>query len=455
MFVRARGQSASLGIGKIISRSGQRCSVEFFNAPFSELTIVGFDESEIEVIRLPEQTRIYHFDDGIGAWEIGRLLDDQGDRQFIKFPNGVSRHLTVSDVFVRSGRPILDPTPFLAAKINETPRFADGRSRFVRSIITQRAAVMGMSAVTSSAVELEAHQIEVVRRVLQDPVQRYLLADEVGLGKTIEAGILIRQHVIDTEGLASVLVVAPGALIQQWRSEFESKFFLGYCLDKTVHVVALDDGARIRSLLGAATMLVVDEAHHLTDRRSVADRNLYGHIAAAARSIERILLLSATPALYNERGFLEMLHLLDPETYALDDEEGFRNRIENRQALAEIVAGLTPENVLFLDFTLDRLAELFPHDEMLAEQTKQLRAVSDTMPSEDDPRLIEAVGLVRSHLSESYRLHRRILRHRRRGIAGLTPGRAGIQIVDYASPETGSLLEALEDWRLESHFWDP
>lgn len=448
MFVRARGQLASLGIGKLISRTGQRCSVEFFDAPVSEPKIVDLDGAEIEEVRLAEQTRIYHFNDDMGAWEIGRLLDDQGDKQFIKFPNGVSRRLMVSDVFVRSGRPILDPTAFLAAKISETPRFADGRSKFVRSIITQRAAAMGMSAVTSSAVELEAHQIEVVRRVLQDPVQRYLLADEVGLGKTIEAGILVRQHVIDTGNLASVLVVAPDVLVEQWRSELGSKFFLGHCLDKTVHVAALGDGARIRSLLDAATMLVVDEAHHLTDRRSMTDQNLYGDIAAAARGIERILLLSATPALHNERGFLEMLHLLDPDTYALDDEEGFRSRIEKRQALAEIVAGLTPENALFLDSTLDRLAELFPHDEMLAEQTKQLRAVSDTMPSEDDPRLVEAVGLVRSHLSESYRLHRRILRHRRRGIAGLTPGRVGMQVVNYASPQTASLLDALEDWRL-------
>jgi ATP-dependent helicase HepA len=85
----------------------------------------------------------------------------------------------------------------LARQINETPMFAEARSGFVRAIIGQRAACQGMSALYSSVIELDSHQVEVVRRVLQDPAQRYLLADEVGLGKTIEAGILIRQYVHD------------------------------------------------------------------------------------------------------------------------------------------------------------------------------------------------------------------------------------------------------------------
>ena len=124
---------------------------------------------------------------------------------------------------MRWARPIADPTPFLDGKINETPRFADSRSAFVRSLLSQRAASMGMSAMPSSAVELEAHQIEVVRRILQDPVQRYLLADEVGLGKTIEAGVLIRQVILDAAEDALVLVIVPGPLVPQWRSELETK----------------------------------------------------------------------------------------------------------------------------------------------------------------------------------------------------------------------------------------
>ncbi|GEO12615.1 protein DpdE [Microvirga aerophila] len=456
MLVRANGGNwASLGVGKIIKRLGEHCAVEYFDAPTSAPVVHEIEVVHLEAITLPEQTRVYHYN-SVGAWEIGRILDDQGDRQLVRFPNGVTKHLDVSDVFVRWSVPIADPTPFLANKINESPRFSDGRSAFMRSLIAQRAASMGMSALLSSAVELEAHQIEVVRRILQDPVQRYLLADEVGLGKTIEAGVLIRQCVLDSADDAWILVLVPEPLIAQWRSELSSKFFLEHSLDKRVHVIAHGDADRIRSLIGKATMLVIDEAHHLTDMRSTGDQGIYHEIAAAVSEIERILLLSATPALHNERGFLRMLHLLDAKTYPLDGEAAFRRKIEARQVLAEIVAGLTPENVLYLDYTIDQLAHLFPNDGLMQEHASALHAVIDQMPGEDDPGLIEAIGRVHAHLSEVYRLHRRILRHRRRSIGGLTPDRSGVQIIEYSSPDMAALTAAMDDWRFAevSHLGD-
>ena len=448
MFVRAvEGRYASLGIGKRISRQGTICTVEYFDAPTSELVVHDIDEAFLESVALAEQTRIYHFDGEAGFWEIGRLLDDHGQSQLVQFPNSRSKHLRSDAVFVRWARPIQDPTPFLANRINESPRFSDGRSAFIRSHMQQRAVSMGMSALLSSAVELEAHQLEVVRRILQDPVQRYLLADEVGLGKTIEAGVLIRQCVLDFEHECTVLVIVPDALVNQWRSELSTKFFLGRCLDRSVHVVALHDGEKIVEMLPRATMLVIDEAHHLTARGPGEAKTSYAEIARAAPAIERVLLLSATPALHNQRGFLEMLHLLDPSTYPLDGEDTFRRKIEGRQALAEIVAGLTPENALYLDYTVDRLVALFSDDPLLQEHGEALRAVLETMPSEDDPALVEAIGRVHAHLSEVYRLHRRILRHRRSSVTGLTPNRSGAEIVRYRSSDRAALTAAMDDWR--------
>ena len=442
-----KGSHAQLGVGKLVSRTADRCSIEYFDAPNSDCIVHDVSVGDFEAVTLPGQSRVYYFNSAIGAWEIGRLLDDHGDSQFVRFPNGADRWLNISEVFARWAKPIVEPSQFLGGKINETPRFADGRSAFVRSLTLQRAVTMGISALASSAVELEGHQIEVARRILQDPVQRYLLADEVGLGKTIEAGILIRQCVLDCGDEALVVIVVPEFLVAQWRSELQTKFFLGHCLDKSIRVLSLKDAERIAPLLGRASMLVIDEAHHLTGRRAPSDLCLYEAIAAAAPQIERILLLSATPALHNERGFLEMLHLLDPDNYPLNDEVGFRRRIESRQALAEIVAGLTPENALYLDYTLDRLVELFPDDGILQQQVNVLRAVTDGMPAENDPDLIDAVGRLRAHLSEVYRLHQEILRHRRSGVGGLAPGRAGAQIIRYDSPAMARLYEAIEDWR--------
>ena len=143
---------------------------------------------------------------------------------------------------------------------------------------------MDMSALLPSAIELEAHQIEVVRRNPPDPIQRYLLADEVGLGKTIEAEILIRQCLLDAGPADRVLVIVPNSLVRQWRFELETKFFLGDRLNSVLHVVALSDHKRIIRQLKGVSMLVVDKAHHLTRQRSGELRKTYATIAAAAPS---------------------------------------------------------------------------------------------------------------------------------------------------------------------------
>jgi SNF2 family DNA or RNA helicase len=69
------------------------------------------------------------------------------------------------------------------------------------------------------------HQIEVARRVLRNPMSgRAILADEVGLGKTIEAGIILKE--LSVRGLARrVLILTPASLVTQWQGELESKFF--------------------------------------------------------------------------------------------------------------------------------------------------------------------------------------------------------------------------------------
>src|SRR5262245_55999562 len=135
----------------------------------------------------------------------------------------------------------------------------------------QRGASLGMSALLSSGIELEAHQVEVVRRVLQDPVQRYLLADEVGLGKTIEAGVLIRQYVIDDPNDHRILVLVPPSLVAQWADELRRRFFLSVdTSDERVRVISTADLPAIAAALPKTGMLVIDEAHHLS-----ADKRLY------------------------------------------------------------------------------------------------------------------------------------------------------------------------------------
>lgn len=444
MFIRARqGEFASLGVGKLLGTEQGRHLVEFFDAPFASTRVEAFEPAALEEVVLPEQTRVYCFDRVRGVWGIGRLLDDHREAQLVRFPNGKTATLEVADVFVRWDLPIVDPTPFLAAQITESPRFSEARRRFVASLLRQRAASFGMSGLISSSIELEPHQIEVVRRVLQDPVQRFLLADEVGLGKTIEAGVLIRQCAIETAWVERIVVLVPEALVAQWRQELTQKFALATALDKTLFVVSFSE-PNIAHHLSRAAMLVVDEAHHLS---LPVNSGLYGLVASMAPAIERLLLLSATPVLHNERSFLEMLHLIDPATYRFEDEAAFRRRIEARAELGDILALLNPQSALYLDSALDRLGALFPENTSLQEDVALLRAVIETMPDEDTPELRDAIMRLKAHLSEVYRLDRRILRNRRSKVGGLTPGRAGVLIADFSCPSTARVVQSIEAWR--------
>jgi ATP-dependent helicase HepA len=434
---------SSLGTAKVIDLGATTAAVSWFDSPLSDPIVERVQRSELQAVHLERQTRVYWLDRSADAWRVGRVLDADTDTAQVRFANHDDRILPTEALEVRWDRPVADPCAFLAERITESPAFAEARARFARTMIRQRGACGGMSGLISSVIALEPHQVEVVRRVLRDPVQRYLLADEVGLGKTIEAGVLMRQYVLDDPDGHRILVLAPPALVVQWQRELRARFLLGYALEDSIQVLSLD--AAPEQLLEQARwagMLVIDEAHHLSDNPL-----LYRTLREAITTTPRLLLLSATPVLHNERGFLEMLHLLDPDVFPLSDEAAFRKRIEHRQGLAEAVAGLVPENLLQLDVFLDDLAARFPDDDGLRGLIDPVRAIAQALPDESDPALAEALSALRAHLTETYRLDRRILRNRRRDLSFLTPRRAGLTRIPYHCVATARLVQAIDAWR--------
>ena len=432
------------GLGKIESYKDGIVAVSFFDSPVADPVSIQAPLSALRPAKVPRQTRAYWLDIEQNRWRVGRVMrhDTEDHEVEVRFPNRNDMFLPVPDVFVRWDRPLRDPTGYLAKKINETPLFSDARSRYVKALMAQRRASMGMPALFSSVIDLEPHQIEVIRRVLQDPIQRYLLADEVGLGKTIEAGVLIRQYVLDDPAGHRIAVIVPPALVLQWRDELRRRFLLEVELDDTLLVAPSDDPDAVRESIAGAGMVVLDEAHHIHQGHWLFDL-----LAEQTTQLPRFLLLSATPVLGNETGFLEMLHLLDPLVFPLNTLETFRRKIGNRQALAEAVAGLIPENLLQLEDYLDNLTEIFPDDAELVRLTAKLRVTIDGFPEECDPVFLDALSTLRSHVGETYRLDRRILRNRRKGVPGLTPDRSGVSFADFSPPSMTQAIEALEEWR--------
>ena len=448
-FVIVTTQSArGLGIGKLMGLSGNIATVAYFDIP-SEAPALQIDTplTSVRVVSLPEQTRVFRLDDQSNRWQVGRITDGDGPVCLVAFPNKVILNVPREDLYVRWRKPIRDPTEFLIRQVTETPLFASTRSKFIRAVIAQRAACRGMGALLSSTVQLTDYQFNVVRKVLQDPVQRYLLADEVGLGKTIEAGLLIRQYLLDVSE-AKILVVVPSSLVTQWRQELIQRFGLRDWLDDHLWVVSSDDLNSVEEHIHSAGMVVVDEAHHLSIQTAKGAHPLYELLRRHTSLVPRMFLLSGTPVLADTPGFLRILHLLDPVVFPLDDLVGFERRLQSRQLVAEIAASLQPENVLAMEDDLDRLRETFGDDPILMKRVEALRPIVQSLPEEDDESFLTALADLRAHLSETYKLHRRVLRNRRKAVPWATPQRKGLQTCAYASRWQCERQQVINDLRV-------
>jgi ATP-dependent helicase HepA len=83
MFVSVKAPNGGpRGLAKLVGRVGKRASIEFFDAPTMPPRAEDIGTNLIEQITLPQQTRLYHYNERLQAWRIGRLIDDHGDSQF-------------------------------------------------------------------------------------------------------------------------------------------------------------------------------------------------------------------------------------------------------------------------------------------------------------------------------------------------------------------------------------
>ena len=443
-----RSMQNDLGIGKVAAVEGDRVTVEYFDSPTDgERPTRSLPSSMVEATELHQETRVYFKHPATQAWFVGRALLKTGDAYRVQFPNRKVGELPESSLFVRWDRPIDDPTDHLANRVNETPYFHEGRAPFRASLVEQRAGCAGMTGLFSSVIELEEHQIEVVRRVLEDPVQRYLLADEVGLGKTIEAGAIMRQYALDRPRDYGILVVVPPHLCEQWEEELAQRFLFDQELGERVHVVPFEATGEILALGMQVGMVVVDEAHQIAQYAHSEDdeeRGIYESIQSVTEVTDKLLLLSATPVLHNEAGYLAMLHLLDPQLYALDDVDGFRKTVRDRQQTAELFHRFAPDaDASQLQEAARELIEQFEDDERLESLAGDLMEHLD-----DDEEREKNVEALRTHISETYRLHRRVLRTQHtEETQWLLPGRAPVQTVEFDEGASEAIDEALDNWR--------
>lgn len=337
-----------LGLGLIENASGRRVQVRF---PATEQTrVYAEDKAPLQRFLLKP----------------GQVLTTQEGQQATVQAVNDNQGVMIYQVEDDDGEPDIVPEMFLAPELNldsAEKRLLSAQVNHLhwyllrRRLRDQYAEFQKQPArgLLGGRLQLTPHQYQIAEQSTRIGPPRLLLSDEVGLGKTIEAGLILQRLLLT--GMASrALFVVPDHLLHQWLVEMIRKFDL--------HVPVFDDSrlsalleespdqnpflstqlaltpvslwehaiARDQAAAAGWDCLIVDEAHHLDFSAQ--------HPAGAARLVRSlapvvpgVLLLSATPEQDGEMGHFERLRLLDPERF--DDPARFRRDSEQLVALGD------------------------------------------------------------------------------------------------------------------------
>lgn len=239
---------------------------------------------------------------------------------------------------------------------NMAPATAERMEQLWLAVESEELPLMESAAtLTSAKVDLLPHQVVLVHRVANARPKRFLVADEVGLGKTIEAALILRELASRGE-LTRAIMIVPAGLVENWRRELNDIFNLdfevfgseGDVTDRKsnafakhnrliVSVDTLKRPARVKKLLAAPPwdLVVFDEAHHLSVYRNgnKVKKTENFKLAEAIRDHCRdLILLSATPHQGDHFRFWMLIRLLSPELFESD-----QDMVTNRHRLNAVV----------------------------------------------------------------------------------------------------------------------
>lgn len=280
------------------------------------------------------------------------------------------------------------------------------------------------------------HQLYIASQITQDALPRVLLADEVGLGKTIEAGLVLHRLLLQ-QRISRVLVLVPEALVHQWLVEMIRRFNLRFTLIDEDMVLDGDDifahnqlflcplslatHPSVRAQIHASTfdMLVVDEAHHLHWSEDGDDIDAaYELVEELSLKTSGLMLLTATPEQLGIQGHYARLRLLDPERYPSLAQ--FLTEQQAYQPIAELAGALAASDTLTAT-QAQRLAQLLPEDDC------------DDLSSDNRNKLL-------STLIDRHGPGRALYRNTRQGVAGFPKRVAHISPLPKALDDDLSVL---------------
>ncbi len=368
-----------LGLGLVVEAEHRRVTVAFpaaeeeraYAAANAPLSRVQFEIGDEISLATGEALRVQTVEEHNGCFV---YMSEDSDKQLHPIPE----QLLSSRIQLHSARDRL-----IAGQLDDPRRF---ELRAATLEHRNRARASESRGFLGPRVDLIPHQFYIASSVARQAHPRILLADEVGLGKTIEAGLIMHQLHLD-ERIERILILVPESLIHQWLVEIRRRFNLQFsvfdesrCVDSLLPLddfgdedeVEAEEAALVEALLNdnpfegeqlviagidwlAANperqeqvfaagwdMLVVDEAHHLHWQESGSCSKSYGLVETLCATIPSVLLLTATPENAGIDGHFARLRLLDPDRYASLD--AFREEQAAYGDISELIEILLSKN---------------------------------------------------------------------------------------------------------------
>lgn len=390
-------------------------------------------------------------------------LDDGYYSYYVESTHGGDKQTTLvreDRIQVALTRADLNPVEQIKAYELHNPQWYFHRHIVAESMHVLANATFGFDTLVGSRVYLLPHQIDSIMRTITEDPCRFMLADEVGLGKTIEACVMYRI-LEQRQGELATLIVAPESLIHQWKNELSYKFWetfevwsgrshnMGKKLIFPLEKIATTDGLHV--LQQSWDLCILDEAHRLLTRDAE-----YQALYSAFQRVRHLLLLSATPIQENRTDYFKLLRLLEPRKYG-NMSTGEFEALMNKQTQ---VRGKMHSLVRDIDAYIEEdMAEEYVEElEEIAEdlQDSMLFKLVEQIDIQGEDQGLDAVKLALAYLAESYQFERKILRNRRQELQDKMPQRS-LKTISYTmsgaseSYYEATVHEELLDFLVESN----
>lgn len=234
-------------------------------------------------------------------------------------------------------------------------------------------------------LELFPHQLHAVERALREMRGQVMLADEVGLGKTIEAGVILKELHI-RKLVKKALIVVPAHLVDQWVSEMQEKLelpFEAFSKD-TAHrdLLVMSFAQKPSWSKLQVDLLIVDEMHNLL-RKNGQPRKVYENLASIPRKYT--LLLSATPIRKDVEELYHLINFIQPNFFLSYND--FHSRVRNKKDLKVVLQELMIHN---------RRHEIKSSYQNVLPPDRQMHTLSIRMDSQEEALQNRLLQMIRS-----------------------------------------------------------